>query len=58
MTTQDISESIDRVTNVIRESVKNGERLVALKDRIMKRNAREQVKYELLKNGALNGQHA
>jgi len=44
-----ITESITHVQAVIRESARNGERLVELKERLMKRNAREDYRMNELK---------
>jgi len=49
MTRGTISESIDHVQFVIRESARNGERLVELKERLMKRNSREEFRFQQIK---------
>ena len=46
-----VAESLDQVEAVLRESVKNGERLVELKERLVRRNAEETLRFSILKNG-------
>jgi len=51
MTAVLVSQSIEHVQMVIKESAKNGERLVDLKERLITRNTKEQLLFDQLKNG-------
>jgi len=42
-----IIESIERIHVVIKESAKNSERLIALKDKLHKRNVEEGRRYQI-----------
>ena len=44
-----VSQSIERMESVIRESAKNGERLIELKERQMKANAEKSYQFAELK---------
>ena len=46
-----VSQSIEHVQMVIKESVKNSERLVNLKERLIQRNTKEQIQFDQMKNG-------
>lgn len=46
-----IEESMSRVQAVIRESAKNSERLVEIKERLVKRNTREEIRFNRIKEG-------
>lgn len=45
MTTSNITESMSQMHDVIRESARNSEKLVELKERLIKRNAVENEHY-------------
>lgn len=44
-----VSQSIERMESVIRESAKNGERLIELKERQMKANAERSYQFSQLR---------
>jgi hypothetical protein len=46
-----IEESMSRVQAVIRESARNSERLVEIKERLVKRNTREEIRFNRIKEG-------
>ena len=56
MTGAIVSESIQHIQMVIKESAKNGERLVNLKERLMTRNTKEQLLFDQLKNSKKRSQ--
>jgi hypothetical protein len=46
-----VTESLNTVECVLRESVKNSERRVDLKGRLVQRNTEERIRFNLLRNG-------
>ena len=45
-----VVESLEQVESVLRESVNIGERLVELKERLVRRNAEERLRFDMLKS--------